>query len=89
MGCANSVAQSVSQSHLYGWEVRIRVALAAGSREVVMGVSTKGIGHYVWTCGTPRLLSQVKDMIFGPQAGVGEVARITFLLVALRSLTGR
>ena len=77
------IKETQTQHKPYGWEVRVRVMLAGGARDVVMGVSIKEEGHYLWTIGTPRVLSQVKNMVFGPQAGVGGVARIHFCLLLL------
>ena len=59
----------------------MQVALAEGHKSLVMGAGTKGAGHYIWTCGTPLVLKQVKDMIFGQGAGVGVVARISYELL--------
>ena len=69
------------QAQPFGWEVRVQIALAAGHGSLVMGVSTKGAGHYNWTTGTPLVLERAKDMLFGQGAGVGEVARITYVLL--------
>ena len=44
------------------------VALAEGNRSSVMGASTKGNGHYIWTSGTPLVLERAKDMLFGQGA---------------------
>ena len=46
-----------------------------------MGASTKGAVHYIWTTDTPLVLERAKDMLFGQGAGVGEVARITYVLL--------
>ena len=62
----------------FGWEVKGRVMLVGGERDLVMGASTKGEEDYLWTTGTQGVLSQVKNMVFGPPPGVGGVARIHF-----------
>ena len=67
--------------HLFGWEVQVQVALAAGSRSLVTGAGTKGAGHYIQTSGTPNVREQAKGLVFGQGAGVGEVARISFVLL--------
>ena len=43
-----------------------------GAREMVMGGSTKGEGHYLWISGTPGVIGLVKSMIYAPQTGPGE-----------------
>ena len=45
--------------------------LARGAREIVMGVSTKGNGYYLWISGTPGVIGQVRSMVYGPQRGGG------------------
>ena len=61
--------------------------LVGGARNLVMGVNTKGEGHYLWTSGTQGVLSQVKKMVFGPHAGVGGVARVHFGLTVAPQIT--
>ena len=51
----------------------------AGSRSMVMGVRTKGVGHYISTSGYLSVLEHAKDLGFGQLARVGEVARISFV----------
>ena len=84
------VTQTHTKHHPFGWGVRVRVMLAGGARDLVMGESTKGEGHHLWTNGILGLLSQLKNMVFGPQAGVGGGgggSPHTFLFVAV-STTG-
>ena len=69
--------------HPFGWEVRVHVALAEGNISLVMGVSMKGAGHYIWTSGTPLVLERAKDMVFGQGAGVEEVVHISYVLLLL------
>ena len=56
------------------------VALAESNKSLIMGASTKGAGHHIWTSGTPLVLERAKNMIFGKGAGLGEVARISYVL---------
>ena len=42
-----------------------------GAREIVMGVGTKGEGHYMWISGTTGVMGQVKNMIYGLHMRVG------------------
>ena len=69
-----------SSVHPFGWEVQ-RDALAEGNESLIMGVSTKGAGHYIWTSGTTLVLERAKDMLFGQGTGVGEVAHISHVLL--------
>ena len=43
-----------------------------------MGASTKVGGHYLWICGNPGVISQIRGMIYGAHAGVGSEACIQF-----------
>ena len=47
-----------------------------------MVVGTKGEGHCMWIIGTPGVMGQVKNMIYGPQARVGVGAMHTILSFA-------
>ena len=51
--------------HPFRWEVRVWVALATWSCDLVLGASTRGEGHYVWMSGTPHVLAQVRDKGLG------------------------
>ena len=59
----------------------MQVVLPEGNRSLVMGASTKGPGHCIWTSGTPLAFQWTKDMIFGQGAGLGEVASLTYMLL--------
>ena len=52
-----------------------------GQQKSGHGAGTKGARHYFWTSGTPLVLERAKDMVFGWGAGVGEVARISYVLL--------
>ena len=71
-----------TQRHPYGWEVRVMVWLAGGSKDIVIGVSTTGGGgHYLWVCGNPGVISRIKGTIYGAQVGVGSEACFRFCLL--------
>ena len=68
-----------------GGEVRVQVVLVEGNKSLVMGASTKGARHYIITSGTTAVLGQAKDIVFGQGAGVGEVARFSYVLLLSKS----
>ena len=73
-----------TQRHPFGWEVRVMVWLAGGSKDIVMGVSKiGGGGGYLWVCGNLGVLSQIKGMVYGAQ-GVGTEACFYFTFGLLR-----
>ena len=71
-----------TQRHPYGWEVRVMVWLAGESKDIVMGVSTTRVGgrggHDLWVFGNPGVISQIKGMVYGAQAGMGSKRASTF-----------
>ena len=52
-----------------GWEVWVQVAMAEGNNSLIMGASTKGVGHYMWTSVTLLVFERAKDMVFGQGVG--------------------
>ena len=77
------------QHHPFGREVRVTVWLAGGSKDIVMGGSTKGGAHYLWICGNPGVISQIRGMIYGAHAGVGSGTLHVFLPLAFGARRGR
>ena len=76
-----------TQHHPYGWEVRVRVRLAGGAREIVVVVSTKGGGklHVGGLVGPPGVVGRIRSMMYGSHARVGGRGLHTILPFAIRA----
>ena len=44
VGHVTWIRKQISQHHPFGWEVRVTVWLAGGTKDIVMGASTRGGG---------------------------------------------
>ena len=66
--------------HPYEWQVRIRVWLTRGYRDLLMGLTWDTSSE--WVTGTPPLIVQVRQLLFGNEVTMGELARVqcVFLL---------